>query len=68
MKKLRKVGEQDLTQLAVMILCDNSTGCDGADDFFATEADTILDIVYENYLMMMMMRMMMMLWGRRVII
>ena len=32
--------EQDLTQLEV-------TGCDEADDYFATEADTMLDIVCE---------------------
>ena len=38
--------EQDLTQLAVIILCDDSTGCDELDYYFATEADTMVDIVY----------------------
>ena len=38
--------EQDLTQLAVIIFCDDSTGCDEMDDYFATE-DTIIDIVCE---------------------
>ena len=40
--------EQDLTQLAVMIMCDDSTGCDEVDDYFATEADTMIDIAYED--------------------
>ena len=31
--------EQDLAQLAVIILCDDSTGCDEVDDYFATEAN-----------------------------
>ena len=39
--------EQDLTQLAVIILCDASTGCDEVDDYFATEADTMIDVVCE---------------------
>ena len=39
--------EQDFTQLAIIILCDGSTGCDGVDDYFATEADTIIHIVCE---------------------
>ena len=39
--------KQDLTQL---ILCDVSTGFDEVDDYFATEADTMIDIVYEYYL------------------
>ena len=39
--------EQDLTQLAVIILCDNSTGCDEMNDYFATEADIMIDIVCE---------------------
>ena len=39
--------EQDLSQLAVIILCDDSTGCDEVGDCFATEADTMIDIVCE---------------------
>ena len=39
--------EQDHTHLAVIILCDDSTGCDEVDDSFATEADTVIDIVCE---------------------
>ena len=39
--------EQDHTHLAVKILCDDSTGCDEVDDSFATEADTMIDIVCE---------------------
>ena len=39
--------EQDLTQFAVnKILYDDSTGCDEVDNYFATEADTIIDILY----------------------
>ena len=37
--------EHSLTQLAVIILCDDSFGCDDVDDYFATEADTMIDIV-----------------------
>ena len=37
--------EQDLTQLAVIILCDDTTGCDEMGDYFATETDTKIDIV-----------------------
>ena len=39
--------EQDLTQLAVIMLCDGSTGCDNMDDYFETEAETMIDIVCE---------------------
>ena len=39
--------EQDLTQLAVIIICDDSTGCDEMDDYFAIEADTMIYIVCE---------------------
>ena len=42
--------EQALTQFAVKILCDDSTGFDEVDDFFfATQADTdtVLDIENE---------------------
>ena len=38
--------EQDLTQRAVIILSDDSTGCDEVHDYFATEADIIMVIVY----------------------
>ena len=31
--------EQDYTQFEVLILCDDSTGCDEICDCFATEAD-----------------------------
>ena len=34
---------QDLAQLAVILLCDDSTGCEERDDYFATEAGTIID-------------------------
>ena len=37
--------EQDLTQFAFIILCDDSTGRDEVDDYFATEAATMIDIV-----------------------
>ena len=36
---------QDLTQLAVIILYGDSTGCDEVDDYFATEADIMIDVV-----------------------
>ena len=36
--------EQDCTLFAVLILCYDSTGCDEI-CFFATEADTMIDIV-----------------------
>ena len=31
--------------VAVLILCHNSTGCDEMGDYFAIEADTMIDIV-----------------------
>ena len=37
--------EQDCTNFAVLILCHDSTGCDEMDDYFAIEADTMIDIV-----------------------
>ena len=37
--------EQDYTQLAVLILCHNSTGYDEMGEYFATEADTMINIV-----------------------
>ena len=33
------------TQLAVLIQCHDSTGCDEMGDYFAIEADTMIDIV-----------------------
>ena len=38
---------QDLTQLAVIILCDDSTGCDEVEVYFATEADIMMDVVWK---------------------
>ena len=38
---------QDRTQFAVLILCDDSTGCGEMGDYFATEADKMIDIVCE---------------------
>ena len=43
-------GEQDHTQLAVKILCNDSTGCDEEDVYFATTLDTMIDIVYKDAL------------------
>ena len=40
--------EENLTRLAAIILCDDSTGCDEVNGYFATEADTMIDSVYEN--------------------
>ena len=40
--------EDNFTQFAVIILCDDSTGCDEVNDYFATEVDTMIDIVYED--------------------
>ena len=37
--------EHDCTQFAVLILCHDSTGCDEMSDYFAIEADTMIDIV-----------------------
>ena len=37
--------EQGCTQFAVLIQCHDSTGCDEMSDFFAIEADTMIDIV-----------------------
>ena len=39
--------EQDLTQFTVKILCDDSTGCDEIDNYFAIEEDTMIGILYE---------------------
>ena len=36
--------EQDRTQFAVLILCDDSTGCDEMGNHFATESDIMIDI------------------------
>ena len=44
--KFPKGGEkQDFTQFAVLILCHDSTGCDEMGDYFAIEAETMIDIV-----------------------
>ena len=40
--------EQNFTKLAVLILRDDSTVCDEVDDYFATEADTLIYIVCKN--------------------
>ena len=37
--------EQDCTQFAVSILCHDSIGCDEIGDYFAIEAETMIDIV-----------------------
>ena len=37
--------EQDCTQFAVLILCNDSTGCGEMSNYFNTEADTMIDIV-----------------------
>ena len=37
--------EQDCTQVAVPILCNDSTDCDKMGDYFAKEADTMIEIV-----------------------
>ena len=33
------------TQFVVLIQCHDSTGCDEMGDYFAMEADTVIDIV-----------------------
>ena len=38
--------EQDFTQFTDKILCDDSTSCDEVDNYFATEAATMIDILY----------------------
>ena len=39
--------EQDLSQFAVLIQCCESTGCGAMGDYFATDVDTMIDIVCE---------------------
>ena len=39
--------EQHLTQFVVLMLCNNSTGCDEMGDNFVTEANTMIDVVCE---------------------
>ena len=39
--------EQDLTQFAYKILCNTSSSFDTVDNFFATEGDTMVSILYE---------------------
>ena len=38
----------DLTQRAVKTLCDDSIGCSEMNNYFATETDTMIDVVYED--------------------
>ena len=42
--------EEDLTQFAVLILCDDSAGCDEMGNYFTAEALTMIDIVCVVYL------------------
>ena len=39
--------EQDLTQFAVLTQCDDPTGCDKMGDYFAIDADTMIDVICE---------------------
>ena len=39
--------EQDLTQFVLLILFDDSTGCDEMGNYFATEANTMTYIACE---------------------
>ena len=39
--------EQDLTKFAVKILCGDSSGCNEVDNYFATEADTMMNILFD---------------------
>ena len=39
--------KQAPTQFAVKIICDDSTGFDEVDNYFATEADMMIKIVYD---------------------
>ena len=39
--------EHDLSQFAVLILCNNSTGCDEMCHYCATEGDTMIHIICE---------------------
>ena len=43
--KFSKGEEQDCTQFAVLILCNDLTACDEMGDYFAIEADPMIDIV-----------------------
>ena len=47
-KYRRKGVEQDFTQIAAKTLSDDSTGCVEVNGYFATEADTMIDIAYED--------------------
>ena len=44
-KAIPKAVEQGCTQFAVLIQCHDSTGCDEMGDYFAIEADAMIDIV-----------------------
>ena len=39
--------EKVLIQFAVKIMCDDSTGFDEMDNYFATEANKMINIVYD---------------------
>ena len=38
---------QSCTQFAVLIQCHDSTGCNEMGDYYAIEADTMIEIVFE---------------------
>ena len=42
----KEAGDKALTQFAVKIPCDESTGFDEVGNYLATEADTTIDIAY----------------------
>ena len=44
-KGWRGTGLFSCSQFAVLIQCHDSTGCDEMGDYFAIEADTMIDIV-----------------------
>ena len=39
--------EHDFTQFAVLIQCDDPTGCDEIGDYFAIDSDTMIDMACE---------------------
>ena len=41
-------GEHDLSKLVVKNMCNDSTGCDEVDSYFARDEDTMIDIAYEE--------------------
>ena len=48
MKDFRTKIWLDLRVTLIKLQCDEFTGCDEMDDYFTTETDTIIDIVYED--------------------